>query len=222
MLRELGVTIPQSGSSYFFETFIRKSEVRDLLDGITIIFREIQATDKARVQAGFRAEVERMMREENLSYRVDEAGGVHFYVDEEFERSRNATIIGLSGDRYHAARDAFDDAHRALLANDTLGAVRRSFDAVENVFKIRFGVPRLGASEIKSKFNPTLPDHYSGRATDAANRLSAAFAEWTNAAHQFRHAPGIADPSPPPMEITIIMMSEAASYLRWLVTLESR
>jgi hypothetical protein len=224
ILRETGATVPTGGTtnqqSYYFGTFLKKAELRDLLDAITLIFLSIDGNDKINAQQRFRSEVERMMREENLSYRMDEAGGVHYYVDEEFERSRNATIVGLSGDQFQAAREALDDAHRALLSHDTLSGVRRSFDAVENVFKIRFGTPRLGASEIKSKLNPTLPDNYSGRATDAANRLAAAFAEWTNAAHQFRHAPGVADPSPPPMDMAILMMSEAASYLRWLISLK--
>lgn len=210
-----------SRPTYYFEAFIKQAELRDLLDAITLIFRSLQSTDLTTVRAKFRNDIDRIMREENLSYRLDNAGGVHFYVDEEFERSRYAAISGLDSEKYSAAREAFEDAHRALLSTDMLSAVRRSFDAVENVFKIRYGVPRLGASEIKAKLAPEVALRYNGRVVDAGNRLLAAFAEWTNAAHQFRHAPGVADPSPPPDDIAILMVSQAASHLRWLVGLST-
>jgi hypothetical protein len=100
-------------------------------------------------------------------------------------------------------------------------AVRRSFEAVENVLKNQYNVPRLGASEIKAKLAPEVATRYSGRVVDAGNRLLASFAEWTNAAHQFRHAPGEADPSPPPADIAILMVSQAASHLRWLVSIST-
>ena len=220
---ELGVNFPQSASSsrkeYYVDTFVRKSEVRDLLDFITLVSQNLQSDNQSAARQVFTDFIERAMREEGLGYRIDQAGGVHFYIDEEFERSRVSILLGLSGAEYLAAREAFQDAHKALLASDTLSAVRRSFDAVENVFKVRFGVPRLGASEIKSKLAPRLSAEYSGRVADAASRLSASFAEWTNAAHQFRHAPGEADPSPPPLDIAVVMVASAATNLRWLLGL---
>lgn len=224
ILEETGAVVTKGGSInrsvYYYETFIKNAELRDLLDVITLIYRSLQSSDLAGVQALYRQDVERIMREENLSYRLDIAGGVHFYVDEEFERSRFAAISGMSSERYRAAKEAFEDAHRALLSTDMLGAVRRSFDAVENVFKLHYNVPRLGASEIKAKLTPVIAAKYGGRVADAGNRLLASFAEWTNAAHQFRHAPGEPDPSPPPAEIAILMVSQAAGHLRWLLILE--
>jgi len=220
---ELGVEVPFGGShprtTYYFDRFIAHAEVRDVLDVISLIHKNIQSNTRADAQSAYRNYVSKIFREENLGYRLDEDCGVHFYIDEEFERSRVSVVGCLSTDAYNAARDAFEDAHRALLNSDTLTAVRRSFDAVENVFKLHFGVARLGTSEIKTKLTPILQATYAGRVNDAANRLSASFAEWTNAAHQFRHAPGVSDPSPPPMDIAVMMVSASASYLRWLVEL---
>lgn len=217
--QELGAVVPIHGSYtntvIRFDQFIATADRRDLLDTITIIYRSTIDRDRQK----YLEFVARAMREENLSYRLDGEGGVHFYVDEEFERSRASTLSGLEGAQCAAAREAFEDAHRALLAADPLSAVRRSFDAVENVFKVRFSVPRLGASEIKGNLTPYLSTIYSGRVADAAGRLAASFAEWTNAGHQFRHAPGEADPSPPPMDMAISMVAGAANYLRWLVSL---
>jgi hypothetical protein len=225
ILEETGAVVPRGGvinrPTYYFGAFIKNAELRDLLDVITLIHRSLQSNSLSVVQKRYREDIERTMREENVSYRLDSFGGVHFYVDEEFERSRFAAISGMSSEKHRAAREAFDDAHRALLSTDLLSAVRRSFDAVENVFKLQYNVPRLGVSEIKTKLTPVIAAHYTGRVADAGNRLLASFGEWTNAAHQFRHAPGEADPSPPPTEIAILMVSQAATHLRWLLSLEA-
>lgn len=219
---ELGVRVPRSSDArrevYRFEFFINNAQLRDVLDVITIIYNNIRdssVNDNRKLYIEF---INRAMKEENLSYRLDDAAGVHYFVDEEFERSRMATVSILVGDRYSAARDAFEDAHRAMLSQDTLGAVRRSFDAVENVFKQRFSVARLGATEVKSKLTPFMEARYNGRVLHATGRLAVSLSEWTNAAHQFRHAPGDADPSPPPLEMAILMMSQAAGFLRWLAS----
>lgn len=220
---ETGVKVPTFGAyprvNYKFDSFIVEQAIRDVLDIITIIYRNIQSDLDGGGKHFFINFVERAMREENMSYRLDADGGVHYYVDEEFERSRASVIAGMAGEQYRAAKESFEDAHIALLEGDTLTAVRRSFDAVENVFKMRFSEPRLGSSEIKSNLTPHLSSVYSGRVANAGARLAASFAEWTNAAHQFRHAPGEADPSPPPMDMAIFMVAEAAAYLRWLVGL---
>jgi len=225
ILEETGAVVAKGGlvnrPVYFYETFVKTAELRDLLDTITLIYRSLQSSALSAMQQKYREDVERIMREENLSYRLDAFGGVHYYVDEEFERSRFAALSGMSSERYLAAKEAFEDAHRALLSTDLLSAVRRAFDAVENVFKLHYNVSRLGASEIKTKLTPIVAAKYSGRVENAGIRLLASFAEWTNAAHQFRHAPGEADPSPPPTEIAILMVSQAAAHLRWLLILGS-
>lgn len=218
---ELGLTVGTYGSrpTYFkFESFINSIAIADLLSCITIIYQAISLDANAQ-RKDYIAFVSRAMREENMSYRLDEAAGVHYFVDEEFERSRSATLAGLMGAQFEGAREALEQSHKAMLSQDTLTAVRRAFDAVENVFKLRFDVSRLGASEIKSKMNPLMPHAYSGRGVDAANRLIASFSEWTNAAHQYRHAPGEADPSPPSTELAVLLISQANANLRWLLDL---
>ncbi len=222
--KETGLNVPMKLASHGLyiadlEKFVQSVDIIELLDTITIVFRSFNQYNIDETKLKYRIDVERMFREENLSYKIDSLGGIHFYVDEEFERSRSAAVSGLSSAQYRAALDAYDDSHRSLLSGDNLSAVRRSFDAVENVFKLAFQVSRLGASEIKSKLNPVLAVTYSGRGLDAANRLSASFAEWVNAAHQYRHAPGEADPSPPTQDLAILMVSGASSYLRWLIGL---
>lgn len=221
VLLELGSQVPITSQYTLgdFQRYVARCSARDMLDVITIIYQHIQSSNQPRSEAMYRDFVSRAFVEENMSYRLDNKCGVHFFRDEEFERSRVSTIGGLEGENRRAAREAFEDAHRALLNNDTLTAVRRSFDGVESVFKQRFSVSRLGATEIKSQLTPVLQASSSGRVLNAANRIVATMSEWTNSVHQFRHAPGEADPSPPPLEMAILLVSEASAFCRWLIDL---
>lgn len=97
--------------------------------------------------------------------------------------------------------------------------MRRAFDAVENLFKIRFGVSRLGAAEIKSKLQSAATSD-GKRAANTAARVNAAFAEWANACHQYRHAPGEPDPSPPPRWLATTIVDGASTYIRYLSAVE--
>ena len=77
--------------------------------------------------------VSRALREENLGYTVDTQCGVHYFVDEEFERGRSATLAILQHTDYVAVRAAYDDAFRHIDADppDTKASVRSLFESVE-------------------------------------------------------------------------------------------
>ena len=170
----------------------------------------------------FIVEVERIFRQENLSYKIDNDGVVHYFQDQEFDESNSSVIAGLAKASHAAARGAFEEAAAALrgATPDTLTAVRRAFDAVENIFKMMFSEPRLGTSEINKRLKPLLSTKYEGRTVDAAKLMASAMSEWVNACHNYRHAPGEPDPSPPPIEVAVALVSTAASHIRWLLTLE--
>lgn len=222
--KELGVEIKNNGRIWLWGEYFRTVSVSDMLSTITLIYRAVLASSYSNQEApAFKSFVSRAFAEENLCYRVDEKCGVHFFIDEDFERSRISTVSGLHQSRYAAALEAFEASHKSLIGQpaDTLTATRRAFDAVENVFKIMFGVSRLGASEVKSKLIPLIMSTTTGRTTDAAKRLVDAFAEWINASHQYRHAPGEPDPSPPPLGLALVLISSAATYLRWLIELDA-
>jgi hypothetical protein len=219
---EIGERVDTGYEGYQWSIYIKRISINDLLDSITIMYQSFVVGTNPHFAREFHNFVARAFREENVGYRIDEKGGVHFYADEDFERSRTSTISGLDQPRYGAAAEAYEDAHAALSGAepDTLLAVRRAFDAVENLFKMMFSVPRLGATEVKSKLGPDLPQTYPGRAGDSAKLLADGFASWVNAAHQFRHAPGVPDPSPPPLGLALVMVSSAGTYLRWLRELD--
>ena len=223
MRSKLGVQPPLDVYQSYFEEWFAKASLSDILDTITLE-AELIGQDRyasARTLVAYIADVDAIFSETNLGYRCDARGGVRFYTDEEFERSRSSLIAGLGDTRFSAAKVLFEEAHAALSGAqpDTLTSVLRASAAVENVFKVITGEPRIGASELKRKLAPLLEGTYSGRDLNSARRLMDSFAEWVNAGHQFRHAPGEAAGEPPPLSLALTLLSAAAGYLRWLVSL---
>ncbi len=210
--RRLGVP----ASAYHLGDFTQKCDLRDLLDLVSVVQSVLGDG------SSFVSDVNAIFREENLGYIADPKGGVRYFKDEEFERSRMALVAGIGLPRYTAAREAYEDAHAALVGGspDSLTAVRRAFDAVENVFKMMTGEARLGSSEVGKRLKPRLAE-LPGRAADASNRLAESFSDWINACHQYRHAEGVPEPEPPPMDLALALISSAATYLRWLVGMDS-
>lgn len=217
---ETGHPISLSAPGSWWVKFLEALELDEALDFITTLVIVLDATHQESVAGDFVDFVGRLMDEENMAFEMDEAGGVHHRVDHAFQQSRAAAIDALNSDDAIAAREAFQEAHQALSKHpaDTLSAVRRGFDAVENLFKIKYKTSRLGASEIKSKLHGAGAKE-GAQAKNAAGRLNEAFAEWVNACHQFRHASGEVDPSPPPRWLAIAILDGASTYIRYLAAL---
>lgn len=223
---ELGVRVPVTGgyrSQYDWESFFQKAELRDVLDSITLVYRLIVANSTSRAGQEWCKQVERIMREERTKYRVDSAGGVHFYTDVEFERQRATTIRGLEGRRYGAVRASYDASHGALDAEqpDTVQALREMFSAIETLFKLMDSrASRLGPSEISRHLIPILQRTFQGNDLDAAKLYAKSMGEWVNAMHHYRHAQGVEDPAPPSVDFTVALMATGGAYLRWLARID--
>jgi hypothetical protein len=136
--------------------------------------------------------VQRIFQEENVHYRVDERGGVHFRFDQEFEHNRATTIATLQSARYRAALTAFELGMAALAKGPPDGktAIRSTFAAAEGLFRLMFAnSPRLTAGEAQ-KLELLLQKTYQKEAMSAASKLLSAFKDWIEAAHVYRHEPG--------------------------------
>ena len=144
---------------------------------------------------------------------------MHPLVDEAFQLERRNLLAGLGDLKLQAALTSLNSAYDALKPNGdgTLLAVRHSFDAVENVFKEKFSVSRLGDAEIKKKLTPLIEATYSGRAKDSAKLLLESFCKYVNAAHIYRHADSEKEPTPPPMALAVLFLTQGGSFLRWLI-----
>jgi hypothetical protein len=94
--RELGVDFVWSGHGANWPAFLKQIDVCDLLDLITLTYRFLTAKKRFGMRnpsANERwvAEMRRIFEEENFGYTVDDAGGVHYRLDEEFARN----LLGL-------------------------------------------------------------------------------------------------------------------------------
>jgi hypothetical protein len=151
---------------------------------------------------------------------------VHFLVDEEFDRARQCALAALQTDRYSAVRAEFDVAYRALDVTppNFKTAVRAVFEANEILFKLMFPrVPRLGENEIKNNLGPRVQKlHQTDPAAHrAANRMVAAFGEWVEGGHNYRHGQPVEEPTPPPVPLALVFMSTGAGFLRWLAEMDA-
>jgi hypothetical protein len=204
--------------------------IQDLLDLLTIVYRYLEEKRTGRMYEPaasnkWRLGEQRIFQEENVHYRVDERGGVHFSFDAEFDRSKAATIATLQGSRHRAALSSFEGAMAALGkgAPDGQAAIRGTFDAVEGLFKWMFAnSPRLTArrrrnwSRCYRKFTrrTRLPQ-------GAAIKLLSAFKDWVDAAHFYRHEAGHEEPVQPPLTLAVQMVSHGATFLRWLAEMDA-
>lgn len=219
---QLGVSVTSGfamSEYYLYEQWFRTCELRDLLDTITIIHG--MCSDKDRNALVF--QMNTIFSEETLPYEVDDEGGVHRKFDDEFDRNTDFVFQSLAKGEYHSAAREFQRGigYLKAVSPDTVSAVRAVFGAVENIFKIQFETARLGASEIEKKLAPRLSQIYSDRNFDASKRYAKSFAEWVNACHIYRHSDDARDNDELPLVLAVGLVSAGASYLRWLLDMQS-
>ena len=227
--RELGISGPFTSGQTWYE-HLEKWALKDVLDLVTIVYRELVTQANERGYAHHMArdwlqEVQRIFSEENVHYRVDTQGGVHFHFDEEFAHNQAATIAALNGSRYANALHSFEGALAALsqAPPDGKAAIRSTFAALEGLFRLMFpGSPRLTAKEAE-KLQPLIQRLHPADATAlrASDKMLDAFKEWIEAAHFYRHDPGKEEVAQPPLTLAVYVCSVGASHLRWLAELDA-
>ena len=226
---ELGAEAPAGASELSVSELFKQASMSDVLDAVTIV-SDCLATPQNRAHrrhAQWREFVARAISEENLGYRLDPGGGVHYLVDEKFEQNRVAGLRSLEAPRFAAVRVEYETAYRVLDEDppNAKAAIRMAFEAAEILTRLmdRSGkTSRLGPAEIESVFGPMIARAYAGddAAGEAARSMLEAFRGWAASAQQYRHGERAAEPSSPPMDLAVAILSSAATYLRWLVELE--
>jgi hypothetical protein len=213
-----GIDIQSGLRRYLFGRFFRGAEIRDVLDFVTTVFDVVQ---NATYRKFWLESIATIFEEEHLGYRVDPEGIVHPYVDQQFEMTQRAAIEALNQDQFRQARTEFEAAFRHLRGRENIQALRMMFPAVETVAKVLFpgAFPRLTSNEVDRHIAPRMQARYVGNqpATDAANQLLAGMKNWINAAHQYRHGAGAEEPTNPPDDLVIALLSAGATYLRWII-----
>jgi hypothetical protein len=222
---QLGVE-PPTGSmgGILWNEFFANAEPRDILDFVTLAYRHGRELGRNSSAGKWLKDVETVFREESIHYTVDDQGGIHPYVDQEFTFNSAATIAVLQSGRYSNARDAFEGAMNALAQAppDGKAAIRAVFSAAENVFKLIASKDRLGMKEADD-LGQIIDKLYAsdGTARNSAKKMLNSFKDWVDAAHFYRHEPGTEDVAQPPLALAVYLVSTGASHLRWLAELDS-
>lgn len=217
---ELGVNFPVGSYGYNHRAFWEKSDVADVLSAITLWH------SLTRQSSRFLLEARRILSEEHLRYRIDDKGGVHFLVDEEFERTVAAAISGLGAPRFAASLHALEEALTNLGATRQSGKalIRGVFEAVESVFLVVVGQPtvdRLNGTALDKHLKPILLQRYAdyGEAEDKVERLLEHLKAWVKSAHPFRHGAALEQIHEAPLDLAVLSASQGIGYLRYLAAL---
>ena len=217
-----GVSVPWHGNYRSFSRFFENSELRDVLDAITLIYACCREKN-GQIASLWATHVAKAFEEENVGYRVGKDGVVHPFVDAEFDANRAAALEALSGERFGEARHEFEEAFRHLRNGEGKQAIRMMFPAVEVTAKVLYpgAFSRLMPNEVDQHIRPRLEQRYSGNqpAVDAGRQLLAAFKAWINSSQLYRHGQELHEPAEPPQEFVVVHLSSGASFLRWLIEL---
>jgi hypothetical protein len=221
--RKLGVKYPLGADVYHHEKFWTTADITDVLSGITIMYRTAREDTEKRGEFVLKG-ARQIIAEEQLHYRIDDLGGVHYLVDEEFTRVSDAALAGLGDPRFAAAKHALDEA----LAN--LGPTRQSgkalirgvFEAVESAFLVVINQPkvnRLNGQAIDTYLKPILMARYAnyGDAEDKVNRAMEVFKAWVTSAHPFRHGAPLDQIHEAPLDLAVMTATQGMGFLRYLV-----
>lgn len=231
--RELGIKCLKWGTSSLFidwQPLLKELDLRDFLDVMTAVIRfapqKKEYKDRVIVVYNLLEFATRVFSEQNLAYRIDDAGGVHPSIDVAFSISSAALLRNLSISGLDAAREHITQAERSLLAGSFDGrqAIRSTFDAAENLLKVIFPkLTQLNTANINDQLGPFLINSTEDNKIEriAAAKLVKSFIDWVEAAHFYRHAAGGTEVEQPSESFTIAIVSQGFSFVRWIADASS-
>lgn len=224
--KETGTVIPINGDKYSISDFFKKNEFRDVLDSITLIYRVVIDCGWKQGAEHWKQFVERAMKEENLGYRLDANCGVHYLVDEEFERNRFSTLSVLDDPKYNGVRAAYEDAYRYMDNHpiDTKAAVRSIFESIEILVKQMVETKNLNKWVVENTLKEKCIKIYDSdtTATKVVTEMFSGFAHWVDGLHNYRHGQAEEDPVSPGEVIAIYALSSGSAFLRWLIGINNQ
>ena len=227
MHRELGHNIQTSGTmdyDYPFDQFFKECELRDLLDIPTIVAEYLSSNSYnfKMTMPKFVSEANRIFREENVFYQIDEKGGVHPSPDEEFERNYQSTLQSLGNKRYESALNHFNAAHKNLLDQKYDYAIREIFLAAESLAKLITESDKLSEAlcrkDLKDKASEVFGDNdHAKKITDA---IMDGYTRQIKGYHDFRHAQSTDNNAS--VELAILAVSNFTAFIRFLVDVDQK
>lgn len=224
---------------YNFAEFFSKTRIDLVLSAFTLIWRFLrkeysQLSKTGRIDSAYemrypeadawREFVSRALREENLAYVLDEMCGVHYHIDEEFERNRISALNCLDSPKYAGVRAAFESAHRYLDTTppDTKAAVRAAFEAFEISARLICPASKnLNKWMVENVLAPAVLKAASDATEiDAINKLFEGIAIQVDGLHLYRHGQASTEPVAPSLTLAVYVVSTVAAAIRWLVAVD--
>src|SRR3989338_1606379 len=229
--RELGQDIAQCCTMnyyYPFDEFFENCELRDLLDMPSMIAKYIKA--KA-VKNGFggKKEIEKLLvvtnrifREENVFYQIDDNGVVHLSPDEELEKNRSSTLKSLEDPRYKAVLNHFEQAHKSLLKPQYDYAIRDIFYAAESLVKLMTDYDKLNEKLCRDLLTKNANKAISSNKHSEKMVVSImkGYAEQMEGYHEFSHAQPTDNNAS--IELAVFAVSNFSSFIRFLVEVDQK
>lgn len=217
----LGVEVPTSGfhviegAIYDVEQLLEKAKIIDVLDSITIIYQQTKSDD-------WKEFVENAFREEGLNYTLDEKCGVHPYVDAEFQQNKSSTLRCLQKEGLDGVKHEFEQAFDNLRQKNNKGAIKSINEAVESLVKNMADIKEANLDKAMPKLLPIIEEIYKKDIPlkDASKAMQRSLIDWNTSCHQYRHGKDADKINNPSDEYTILMLSQGAAYIRWLLDVE--
>lgn len=220
-----------TGYAYSIANLLQQCSADDFRDAITVIY---DAIERAYTHERYTSHQTNMRKwrefcaaafvEENVAYRIDGNCVVHPFVDEEFSAAVTSLLRGLQDSRLGAVRAEVMTAVDALGGRhpDHKKAVRAAFEAVEIYAKLAVTtckVQRLNRNIVSEHLIPAIQrrPEYQGPANKAVGHLGEAVIAWMDASHVYRHGQQVTEPSPPPSDLAVALVSAGLGHLRWLL-----
>ena len=215
---ELGVDFPERFGGYDLERYWKSAAIEDFLSSITLLYMV------SRSRGNTLEILRRIFAEEHLRYRIDDQGGVHYLVDEQFEQNVAATLDGLGPARFEAARHALEQAIEGMSGNNPSGKslIRGVFEAVESGFLASIqpaNANRLNDQSINNLLRPILVARYAGtpEADDKIDRVLELLRAWVRTAHPFRHGVPFDQIHEAPLDYAVLLADQGMAFLRHIV-----
>lgn len=221
IIKETGAEIPYVVNfGYSVADFFKKNELRDILDSITLIYQVVKSVGRSTTAEGWKDFVARALQEENLGYQLDSSCGVHYLVDEEFERNRFSTLRVLDDPKYSNVRAAYEDAYRHMDSHpaDTKAAVGSMFESLEILVKQMVPTKNLNKWIVENTLKERCLNLYQNDETalKVVSELFDGFGRWVDGLHFYRHGQPTESPAVPTEDVAVYVLSSGSAILRWL------
>lgn len=211
--------------------WFRKCSEDDFRDAITVVhsaildrFKRESYTSVREAAYKWREFCRDAFIEENIAFRVDDQCVVHPFVDEEFAQAFTSLVRGLHDPRLRAVHAEVIRAVDSLGGRnpDPKSAVRAMFEAVEIYAKLAVTsckVQRLNRNVVNEHLIRTVVarPELNEPAVKAVTHLGEAMIDWIDACHVYRHGQGVNEPSPPPPDLAVALVSTGLAHLRFLL-----